>query len=71
MLNATEHEISSAQKKKTKISKKIFLAFKLSDIVLILLINVKMPTFVGILTFMSMVNCWHFNIISRINFMPY
>ena len=45
---------------KTKILKKIFLAFKLSDIVLLLLINVKMPTLVGILTFMS-----------KINFMPY
>ena len=30
-----------------------FLAFKLSDVVFIMLINVKMPTIVGILTFMS------------------
>ena len=29
------------------------LAFKLSDVVFILLMNVKMPTIVGILTFMS------------------
>ena len=33
-----------------------FLAFKLSDVVFIMLINVKMPTIVGILTFMSMIN---------------
>ena len=32
------------------------LAFKLSDVVFILLINVKMPTSVGILTFMSRIN---------------
>ena len=38
---------------KTKIltKKKMFLALSLSDIVFIMLINVKMPTF-----------CWHFNI---------
>ena len=30
-----------------------FLAFKLSDVVFIMLINVNMPTIVGILTFMS------------------
>ena len=35
---------------------KIFLAFKLSDDVFIMLINVKMPIIVGILTFMSMIN---------------
>ena len=34
----------------------VFLAFKHSDVVFILLINVKMPTIVGILTFMSMVS---------------
>ena len=32
---------------------KILLAFKISHAVFILLINVKMPTIVGILTFMS------------------
>ena len=32
------------------------LAFSHSDVVFILLINVKMPTIVGILTFMSMIN---------------
>ena len=32
-----------------------FLAFSLADVVFIMLINVKMPTIVGILTFMSMI----------------
>ena len=35
---------------------KIFLALKLSDAVFIMLINVNMPTIVGILTFMSRIN---------------
>ena len=35
---------------------KAFLAFKLPDVVFIMLISVKMPTIVGILTFMSMMN---------------
>ena len=35
---------------------KMFLALSLSDDVLIMLINVKMPTIVGILTFMSRIN---------------
>ena len=34
-------------------SKNIFLALSLSGVVFIMLINVKMPTIVGILTFMS------------------
>ena len=34
----------------------IFLVLKLSDVVFILLINVKMPTIVGILTFISRIN---------------
>ena len=41
---------------KTKIpTKKKFLALSLSDVI-IMLINVKMPTIVGILTFMSRIN---------------
>ena len=41
---------------KTKIQKnKTFLAFKLSNVVFIMLINVKMPTIVGILTVMRMI----------------
>ena len=35
---------------------KRFLALSLSDVVFIMLINVKMPTIVGILTFMSRIN---------------
>ena len=34
----------------------MFLASKLSDVVFIMLINVKMPIIVGILTFISMIN---------------
>ena len=42
---------------KTKIlTKKKFVALSLSDVVFIMLINVKMPTIVGILTFMSRIN---------------
>ena len=41
---------------KTKMLKiKTFLAIKLSDVVLTMLINYKMPMTVGILTFMSMI----------------
>ena len=35
---------------------KKFLALSLSDVVFTMLINVKMPTIVGILTFMSRIN---------------
>ena len=35
---------------------KKFFAFSISDVVFIMLINVKMPTIVGILTFMSRIN---------------
>ena len=38
---------------KLKIPTKTFPALSLSDVVFIMLINVKMPTIVGILTFMS------------------
>ena len=41
---------------KTKILTKKFLALSLSGVVFIMLINVKMPTIVGILTFMSRIN---------------
>ena len=51
MLNLTEHEISTAHKNMLK--KRTFLAFKLSVDLFIMLINVKMPTIIGILTFMS------------------
>ena len=50
MLNLTEHEISNLIK--TKMLKvKIFHAFKLLDVLFIMLINVKMPT---------IDNCWLF-----------
>ena len=53
MLNSTEHEISTEHKNKML---KMFKTFKLSEAVFIMLINVKMPTIVGILIFMSMIN---------------
>ena len=57
MLNSTEYEISTAKKKKKTYRQiKKFLALSLSDLVFIMLINVKMPTIVGILTFMSRIN---------------
>ena len=52
MLNSTEHEISNAHKKLSDEKIMIFLALKPSHVP-VLLINVKMPTIVGILTFMS------------------
>ena len=54
MLNSTEHEISTAHSNYAE--KEIFLAFKLIDIVIIMLINVEMPTIVGISTFINMIN---------------
>ena len=53
MLKSTEHKISTAHKHR-KIKK--FLALCLSDVVIIMLRNVKMPTIVGILTFMNRIN---------------
>ena len=38
------------------LKREIIPAFKFSDLVFIMLINVKMPTIVGILTFMSMIH---------------
>ena len=52
MLISTQHEISTVLLIKTK----IVLAFKLSGGVFIMVINVKMPTIVGILTFLSVIN---------------
>ena len=54
MLNSTEHKISTAHT--TKIPTKKYVALILSDVVFIMLMNVKMPTIVGILTFMSKIN---------------
>ena len=50
MLNSAEHEISVAHKRSNDETNSL----KLSDVVFILLLNVKMPTIVN--------NCWHFNI---------
>ena len=52
-LNSTEHEISTAHKKIKYRQMKKFRPLSLSDVVIVMLINVKMPTIVGILTFMS------------------
>ena len=48
MLNSTEHIISTAHKKLKYRQMKNFLALSLSDVVFIMLINVKMTTTVGI-----------------------
>ena len=56
MLNSTEHAISTAHKNKNAKKIMIVLALELSIVVFTMLINVKMPTIVGILTFMSMIN---------------
>ena len=57
MLNSTEHGISTAHKHlNTDTFKKKFLDFSLSDVVFIMFINVKMPTSVDILTFVSNIN---------------
>ena len=53
MLNSTEHEISTAHKKLKYRQIKKCLALSLSDVELIMLINVKMPTIFGILAVMS------------------
>ena len=53
MLNSTEHEILTAHTNEN--TDKNCFCFK-SDVVFIMLINVKMPTIVGILTFISRIN---------------
>ena len=56
MLNSTKHEISTAHKKLKYQQTKKFIALSLSYVVFTMLINVKMPTIVGILTLMSRIN---------------
>ena len=56
MLNSSEHEISNAHKTKNYAENYLFIPLKLSDGVFILLVNVKMPTIVVILTFTSRIN---------------
>ena len=53
LLNSTEHKISTTRENENAEKDGEFLAFKLSYLVFILLINVKMPTIIGILTLMS------------------
>ena len=50
MLDSTENDISTAYNQTKMLKNKTILAFKLSDVVFILLLHVKMPTIVGILT---------------------
>ena len=56
MLNSTEHEITNAHKTIMKKKYRLFNAFKVLDVVFIMLINVKVSTIVGILTFSSILN---------------
>ena len=63
MLNSTEHGREFQLLQKTKMLKnKAFLASKLSNVFFVMLINVKMQTLVGILTFMSMIHFMHTSI---------
>ena len=55
MVKSTEHEISTAQKTKIKQIKN-FLALTLSDVIFIMLVNVKMLSIVDIKTFMTRIN---------------
>ena len=56
MLNSVEHEILNAHKYKNIKKFGFFLGSDKPIMLFFLLINVKMPTIVGILTFMSMKN---------------
>ena len=56
MLNSTEHEISTAHKTKIPTNEEIYCFKSLRCCIFVMLINVKMPTIVGILTFMSRIN---------------
>ena len=55
MLNSTEHKISTVHKIKMQTNREVS-CFKSIKWCIILLINFKMPTIVGILTFMSRIN---------------
>ena len=57
MLNSTEHKISTAHKTKLHVpTNEEVSCLSLSEVEFIMLINVKMPTIVGILVFMSKTN---------------
>ena len=55
MLKSTEHEISTAHKTLIPTNEEVS-SFRLLEIEFIMLLNVKVPTIVGILTFKSRVN---------------
>ena len=57
MLNLAEHENLNAYKYKNIKKISIFLGLDKPTMLFFLLINVKMPTIVGFLTFMSRKNC--------------
>ena len=63
MLTSTKQRISAAHKNKEVMRK--FLALCISDVVFIMLINAKMPTIVGILTFMSRIH----SVLSLVDFL--
>ena len=54
MLNSTEHEISTAHTNTIATNEEVICVN--SDVVFIMLTNVKMPTIVDILTFMDRIN---------------
>ena len=56
MLNLTEHKILTTHQNYNAEKYFILLALKHSDVLFILLKNVKMPTIVGILTFLHRTN---------------
>ena len=55
VLKSTEHDINCSSILKYRQIRK-FLDLSLSDVVFIMLINVKMPIIIGILTFMNRIN---------------
>ena len=55
-LDSSEHKFQLLIKTETLKKRVVSHAFKLSYDIFIMLINVKMPTIVGILTFMSRIN---------------
>ena len=56
MLNSTEHEISNAHKNLKYRQITMFLVLSPSNVVFIMVMNVKMPIIDGILTFINRIN---------------
>ena len=70
MLSSAEHKVSTTHRNNNVEKWSFFLAFNTSGVVFIMLINVKMPTGVGIFTLMSRINfVGIFTFMSRINHM--